>query len=108
MLESLNRKIPDYYISVTNNFTLELAKKYNSKIIIDQLHFKKNKFNISDKKVMVVVHASNRDGSLKDYEEIKNFILELESAGVEEVIFPSGDPDLEKHIIGLVLSLKSN
>jgi molybdenum cofactor biosynthesis enzyme MoaA len=45
---------------------------------------------------------------LKDYEEIKNFILELESAGVEEVIFPSGDPDLEKHIIGLVLSLKSN
>lgn len=108
MLESLNRKIPDYYISVTNNFTLELAKKYNSKIIIDQIHFKKNKFNLSDKKVMVVVHASNRDGSLKDYQEIKNFILELESAGVEEVIFPSGDPDLEKHIIGLVLSLKSN
>lgn len=108
MLGSLDRKIPDYYVSVTNSFTLDVANKYNSKIIIDQIHFKQNRFDISDKKVMVVVQAINRDGSLKSHEEIRDFIFELQSAGVAEVIFPSGDPDLEKHIIGFVRSFKIN
>jgi len=108
MLESLDRKIPDYYVSVTNEFTFELAKKYNSKIIIDQSHFQSNKFDLSDKRVMVVVHANTKDGSLKDYQEIKNIIIQLEDAGIDEAIFPSGGQDLERHIVGFIRSFNMN
>lgn len=107
ILESLTRNIPDYYVSVTNEFTFELSNKHNSKMIIDQSHFFKNKFDIKGKTVMIVVYANNRDGSFKDFQDIKNNISTLESAGVNEVIFPSGDPALENHIIGFIRSFNN-
>jgi len=42
---------PDYYVSVTNNFTFETASKYNNKIIIQYHQYINNQYNISDKQI---------------------------------------------------------
>ena len=107
-LESLDRRIPDYYVSVTNHFTFELANRHNSKIIIDESHFKEKKFDLLNKRVMVVIYGNNPDGSLREYQQIDELIKDLESSGIGEAIFPSGGKELEKHIMQFIKRYNSH
>jgi hypothetical protein len=89
VLEKLNRNIPDYYISVTNNFTFELAKIYNSKIIIDYSHFKQLRYDLKDMKVMVSMGNLLLDHPDLSHEEFFNIVDNIKSQNIQEIIFPN-------------------
>jgi hypothetical protein len=102
VLESLERKTLDYYVSVTNNFTFETSAKYNSKMIIDYSHFEENRYDIKNKKVMVMMPHTASNGSLFSHEELFSRMEALSINGVQEVIFPGGDQDAIDHTIGFI------
>jgi len=54
-LENLKITIPDYYVSVTNEFTFNTAKKYNSKMIIPYSQYKNNFYNLEGTRSMISI-----------------------------------------------------
>jgi hypothetical protein len=108
VLENLKNQTLDYYVSVTNEFTFDAAAKHNSKMIIDYNHFKQNKYDIKNKKIMVMISPTGSDGILLSHEELISCLLELESHGINEVIFPGGEDSVVKHTIDLVRIYKAN
>lgn len=61
---------PDYYVSATNDFTIEAASTYNDKIMIPYHKYINEKHNLKDKKVMVYLSPILR----KTQEELDNLI----------------------------------
>jgi hypothetical protein len=108
VLESLNNKKIDYYISVTNNFTYESAIKNNSKMIIDYNHFKQNKYDIKNKNVMVMLSPIGSDGKVLSHEYLISCLSDLESNGINEVIFPGGEDHVVKHTVSLIRIYRAN
>ena len=107
-LESLKNKNLDYYVSVTNNFTFDIAEKHNSKMIIHYSQFDKNKYNIKDKHVMVVVQSATNDGSAVSHEKLFENIKNLEESGIKEIIFPGGEEDIMRHTIDFIKKYKKS
>lgn len=105
-LENLNTEPVDYYVSVTNQFTHAAAIKNNSKMIIDYGHFKDERYDIKDKKVMISLGAFTSDGTILSQEELLKILWDLESSGIKEVIFTGGE-DVMDHIIKLVNKYKA-
>jgi hypothetical protein len=105
-LENLERKNLDYYVSVTNQFTFDAAAKYDSKMIIDYDHFEKNKYDIKDKKIMIMLSHTKNDGSAVPHEELLSSMKKLEEKGIKEVIFPGGEQNVMDHIIEFIKKYK--
>jgi hypothetical protein len=108
VLENLENKTLDYYVSVTNEFTFDAAVKHDSKMIIDYNHFKQNKYDIKDKKIMVMLSPIGSNGIVLSHEDLLLCLSELEFNGVKEVIFPGGEDSVIKHTIDLVKIYRAN
>jgi hypothetical protein len=102
VIESLENKNLDYYVSVTNSFTFDAASKHNSKIIIDYNHFKENRYDLHDEKVMVMISPTDNDGIPISHEELFLGMKALSLAGVEEVIFPGGNENVMNSTINFI------
>ena len=108
VLEKLDNKTLDYYVSVTNEFTFDAAAKYDSKMIIDYNHFKQNKYDIKNKKIMVMLSPTGTDGIVLSHEELLSCLSELESNEISEVIFPGGEDPVIKHTIDLIRKYRAS
>lgn len=108
VLEKLDRKIPDYYISVTNNFTFELAKKHNSKIIIDYSHFKPLRYDIENMHVMLSTGNLLDEKPYLTHQEFFEFVEEAKCAKIQEIIFPNQELRAAEHAVNLVNTYKEN
>ena len=106
ILEKLENKTLDYYVSVTNEFTFDAAAKHNAKMIIDYNHFKQNRYDIKEKKIMVMISPTGSDGMVLSHEDLLSYLSELEFNGVKEVIFPGGDQNVMDHILEFVKKYK--
>ena len=107
VLENLNNKEIDYYVSVTNTFTFDAAIKNNSKIIIDYKHFEENRYEIKNNKTMIAINTVNSEGELLKHEEIFKKIQKIKDSGIDEVIFSSGSSDVVEHFIDFLKKYKN-
>ena len=97
---------PDYYVSVTNDFTFEAASKSNSKMIVPYLKYMHEKYDLTHNQIMIYFcpimrktqeELDNLTGynvkEIKDvtftYEEMANILNKLEDEGVKEVMLSS-------------------
>jgi hypothetical protein len=117
-IELLNRlpqeEKPDYYVSVTNDFTFEAASRYNDKIILPYYKYIHNNYDLTHKKVMIYLApimrktreeldnltGYNLNGIVEDvrytYEEMTNLVNELEEQGIKEMMLSSwNDEDIK-------------
>jgi len=95
---------PDYYISVTNNFTFEAASKYNDKMIIPYHQYINNLYDISGKQIMLYLapiirktqeeldnlsgyEVKNIDDVKFTYDQMTNMLDKLEGEGIKEIMF---------------------
>jgi hypothetical protein len=108
VLENLENKTLDYYVSVTNEFTFDAAAKHNSKMIIDYNHFKQNRYDIKNKNIMVMLSPTESNGIALSHKDLLSRLSELESNGINEVIFPGGEEHVVKHTIDFVRIYKEN
>jgi hypothetical protein len=120
MLESMNTTIPDYYVSVTNEFTFATASKYNSKMIIQYSQYMNNFYDTKDKRVMIsvtpILRKNKEDLELATipgvqhradmdkftYEEFYDIVKGLNSKGINQVIFSSWSDEETRYIIDFV------
>jgi len=123
VLEGLNTKIPDYYVSVTNNFVFNEVEKYNSKIIIVYEQYIKNKYYLPNKKIMLGVplvlketkseidyfiktNGEQLDVATFSFKDFIDFIEELKNKGIESMVIYSLDNDQRKIINNFVKQYK--
>ncbi len=111
---------PDYYVSVTNNFTFDTAKKYNNKMIIGYSHYISNYFDLTNTRTMISVTAIIRktqeeldnleeyniqhksDLSTFTYSQMTQLINRLKDDGIEEIIFSAWNAKDTEEIINFV------
>lgn len=98
---------PDYYVSVTNNFTFEAALKHNDKIILPYYKYMHEEYDLTPSKVMIYLAPIMRKtqeeldsltgydlkGIDEDvrytYEEMTNLVNKLEDDGIKEIMLSS-------------------
>jgi len=125
-LQSLNVKLPDFYVSVTNDFTFATASKHDNKMIIGYSQYKENKYDLSNKKIMVSITpilreteeelASLRTDTVQHisdmgkftYKEFKKIVDKIKSEQINEVILSSWNMEDTYHIIDFVKKYKEN
>jgi hypothetical protein len=125
-LQGLSIKIPDFYVSVTNDFTFAAASKYKNKMIIGYGHYKEGRYDLTNKKVMIsitpilreteeelkVLTADNiecqTDMSNFTYKEFKKIIDKIKSEQINEVILSSWNMEDTFNIINFVKKYKEN
>jgi hypothetical protein len=123
-LEGMGDAKPDYYVSVTNPFTLETAKKYNSKIIIQYSHYVKNEYDLTNTKPMVSITPILRktkeeldalpestvrhriDMANFTYDEFTSLINKIKADGIKQVILSFWNEEEQDHIINFVKQYK--
>jgi hypothetical protein len=98
---------PDYYVSVTNDFTFQAASKYNDKMIIPYYKYIHNNYDLTNRKVMIYLApimrktqeelnsltGYNLNGIVEDvrytYEKMTNLVNQLEDQGIKEMMLSS-------------------
>jgi len=126
VLEKTNTEIPDYYVSVSNNFTFEAAVKHKSKMIIAYSQYKNKIYDLSNKKVMIAVTPILRKtqkeiDSLSEntvrhridmesftYNEFFDFINKLKSENIKEIILSAWNLEETQNIIDFVKEYKES
>jgi hypothetical protein len=117
-IETIKRKIPDYYVTITNEFVFNKASKFGSKMIIPYEDYKNNSYDLNNQKIMVAVapiirktreeldnsnfRSDLRNAGLFFYEEFIDFIEELKNKGIEEVMICHWDKK-EKKILNKIV-----
>lgn len=114
------RDKPDYYVSVTNQFTYDVAAKNNDKMIIGYSQYLQNLYDLKNKKVMISitpilrkthkeieeVKSSNihktSDLQMFTYDEMNDLVNELKNEGINEVIYSSWNSEDTEEIINFV------
>jgi len=112
-------KKPDYYVSATNDFTIEAASTYDDKMMIPYHKYINDKNNLKDKKVMAYLapilrktqeeldnltgYDIERIKYIEDvkftYEEMSNLVNKLEDEGIKEMMISAwNDEDLRTNI----------
>lgn len=95
----------DYYVSATNDFTIEAASMYNDKMIIPYQKYIHEKHNLRNRRIMVYLapvlrktqeELDNLTGTEYDlkhieeikftYEEMSNLLNQLEDEGIKEIM----------------------
>lgn len=110
------RERPDYYISVTNDFTFETASKYNNKMIVPYHQYTNNKYNVENKKIMIyltpIIRKTQKEldnikgydiQNIEDikftYDEMTNLVDKLKDEGIEEIFFSAWNKeDIRKNL----------
>jgi len=110
------REKPDYYVSVTNDFTFETASKYNNKMIVPYHQYMNNKYDVADKKIMIyltpIIRKTQKElDSLEGYEvqniedvkfthdSMTSLVDRLQSEGIKEIIFSAWNiEDIRKNL----------
>jgi hypothetical protein len=110
------REKPDYYVSVTNDFTFETASKYNNKMIVPYHQYMNNKYDVTDKKIMIYLtpiirktqkELDNIEGyEVQNIEDIKfthdsmtSLVDKLQNEGIKEIIFSAWNiEDIRKNL----------
>lgn len=123
-LESLQSNIPDYYVSATNPFTFEIAKKYNAKMIIQYSHYKENKYDLTNTRSMISITSILRkskeeinalpeskvkhriDMAYFTYDEFTKLINKMKSEGINQVILSSWTDEDQNNVIEFVKQYK--
>jgi hypothetical protein len=101
-MEKIQRKIPDYYVTITNEFVFNKASSLGSKMIIPYEDYKNNIYDLKNKKIMIAIAPIVREKreELKDknlvstlknmgfftYEEFNLFLEELKNKGIDEIM----------------------
>jgi hypothetical protein len=101
-IEAIKRKIPDYYVTITNQFVFNKACKFGSKMMIPYEDYKNNSYDLKNKNIMVAMapiiretreelNNSNFESDLRNVglflpEEFIDVIEELKNKGIEEVM----------------------
>lgn len=117
-IEKIKRKIPDYYVTITNEFVFSKASKLGSKMIIPYEDYKNNLYDLDNQKVMIAIapiirktkeELDNKNfvSTLKNigfftYEEFDIFLKELKDKGIDEVMICLWDKK-EKKIVNKVV-----
>lgn len=78
-IEKIERKIPDYYVTITNEFVFNKASEVGSKMIIPYEDYKNNLYNLDNQKVMIAIAPIVRE--TKEELENKNFVSTLNNMG---------------------------
>jgi hypothetical protein len=126
-LQGLSIKKPDFYVSVTNDFTFAAASEYNNKMIIGYGHYKEGRYDLTNKKVMISITPILReteeelktgltddnsnyqtDMSNFTYKEFKKIIDKIKSEQINEVILSSWNMEDTFNIIDFVKKYKEN
>lgn len=116
---------PNFYVSVTNKFTLEAARRNNAKAIIGYSSYVKDIYDIDYKKTMVAITPVLRKtqeelDKLKEYNirhksDLKTFtyhqltelVNSLKKDGIEELIFSFWNDEDKEEIINFVKEYNS-
>jgi alkanesulfonate monooxygenase SsuD/methylene tetrahydromethanopterin reductase-like flavin-dependent oxidoreductase (luciferase family) len=119
-LHSMNAKIPDCYVSVTNKFTFEAAKKHNSKMIIPYSQYISKQYNEYDSKVMISVtprlretqdeidnlHANTVQHRVDmadfTYHQFSELVRDVESNNISKMILSAWSMEETEYIIEFV------
>jgi hypothetical protein len=121
-LNEIKTKIPDYYVSVTNNFLYDVADKHRSKMIIPYSYFKSNRFNLLNKDVMVSVAPilrqsteeiknlndikTEQDMDIFSYKEFVNLIELLKENNINKILIRSTNAQEKKNVFDFVKKYK--
>lgn len=123
-LENLKSNIPDYYVSVSNEFTFKTAKKYNSKMIIGYSHYQENMFDLSNTRSMISVTPilrktkeeidsckelqvqHKRDMAQFTYREFSELISKLKQEDIHQIILSCWTEEDQSNIIEFVKQYK--
>jgi hypothetical protein len=121
-----DRDKPDYYVSVTNDFTFSVAAKNNEKMIIGYSQYLENRYDLKNKKVMIsvtpILRKTNKEiEQLKDYnvpntsdlkmfsyEQMTDLVNNLKSDGINEIIYSSWNSEDTEEIINFVREYNQN
>ena len=122
MIEKIESKNIDYYVSVTNEFVFDSSVKNNSKMIIPYSQYRRNTYNLNNKKIMISVSPTLREteqelsvlSNIKTEVDMENFtykqfnllIEELKSKGINEIMLSSWDVKERKIINNFVKQYK--
>jgi hypothetical protein len=117
LLNQLPQNIkPDYYVSATNDFTIEAASEHDDKMMIPYHKYICEKDNLKDKKVMVYLAPILRETQeeldnltgynikyIEDvkftYEGMSNLVNKLEDDGIKEMMISAWDyEDIQRNI----------
>jgi hypothetical protein len=101
-IKQIKRKVPDYYVTITNEFVFNKACTLGIKMIIPYEDYKNNLYNLDNQKVMIAIAPIIREtkeelenknfvSTLKNmgfftYEDFNIFIEELKDKGIDEVM----------------------
>jgi hypothetical protein len=123
-LENLGIDKPDYYISVTNEFSLATAKKYNSKIIIQYSHYKNNLYDLKGTDSMISITPILRqtqeeidalpestvqhriDMENLTYDQFNDVVNTIKNDNINRIILSAWDMHETKHIVDFVKKYK--
>lgn len=125
-LESLQNKnnIPDYFVSATNPFTFEVAKEYNSKMIIQYSQYKENMYDLNQTNSMISITSILRktkeeidavpestvrhriDMAYFTYDEFAELLNKIKNDGIQRVILSCWTEEDQNHIIEFVKQYK--
>jgi hypothetical protein len=120
MLESHDKKTPDYYISVRDELVVNETLKHNSKLLISYEDYKDKTYNIENRDVMIHLWAILRETKeeLKDLQnknskvypeilkphyftnkEFENLLIEFNNKKIDSVLFYTFWDEKERHKI---------
>jgi len=117
---------PDYYVSVTNKFTFEVAVKNNEKMIIGYSDYLSEKFDLKNKKIMISVTPIIRKTQLEldnledynvqhrsdlktfTYDQINDLVNKIKDEGIDEIIFSAWNAGDTEEIINFVKDYNQN
>jgi phosphoglycolate phosphatase-like HAD superfamily hydrolase len=124
LLESLKTEIPDYYVSVTNQFTFKAAIKNNSKMIVPYYQYENKVYDLNNTRTMIAMTPVLRE-SKKDfydlsqnkeqskaqrhnftYNEFRELINSLKYKNINEMIFSACNSEETQNIIKFVKEYK--
>lgn len=124
-LENLGIKIPDYYLSVTNQFTFDVAEKYKSKMIIPYSQYKNKAYAIDGARSMIAITPRLREtkeeiNSLEaskeqhvadmatfTYAEFENIVDNIKKDKIERIILSAWNTEDTNYIISFVKQYKN-
>ena len=124
-LESLGITIPDYYVSVTNPFTFNVAKKYNSKMIITYSHYKNKFYSLDQTRSMISITPILREtqeeiDALSEidvqhridmenftYDQFNDLVNKIKNDNINQIILSAWNMDETKHIVDFVKAYKT-
>lgn len=112
VINSMKVKVPDFYVSITNEYVLEAANKYNNKTIIQYTDLIAGQFKVNKPRSMISIGPLIRETKEEIYEleeklrhtfhpkdiivtteqNLADILFDLESQGIKEFIFFRSDP----------------